>query len=172
MEMLNKVIYLAGPYRAENTWEVLQNIRRAERYALEFWRRGVPVLCPHKNTALYDGAAPDSVWLDGDLIMLVRCDALVLLPGWENSSGTKTEKGRAETAKMPVYEIDPCFTIEDEVDRIVSALGFDRSKTCGCPHCVGLPGNRPGDDECSQYDCWKESNGIKTGCPLLAELRR
>ena len=122
--MINKLIYLAGPYRSDTVYGIRQNIRRAEEIALEFWKRGVPVLSPHKNTALFDGAADDSVWLDGDLIMLARCDVLVLLPGWEKSSGTKTEKGRAETARMPVFEIKDNVrtTLGSQIDRIVSEI--------------------------------------------------
>lgn len=122
--MLNKLIYLAGPYRAPTVWGVRQNIDKAEKYALEFWRRGVPVISPHKNTALFDGAAPDNVWLEGDLIMLVRCDALVLLPGWEDSSGTKAERERAEAVHMPVFAIEEGVrsTTASQIDRIVEAL--------------------------------------------------
>ena len=124
--MLNKLIYLAGPYRAPTVWGIRQNIDKAEKYALEFWKRGVPVISPHKNTALFDGALgiPDSTWLEGDLIMLVRCDALVLLPGWENSSGTKAERARAEGAGMPVFEIKEGVrsTTASQIDRIVEAL--------------------------------------------------
>jgi len=122
--MINKLIYLAGPYRAPTVWGIRQNIRKAEKYALEFWRRGVPVLSPHKNTALFDGAADDRVWLEGDLIMLMRCDALVLLPGWEESSGTQVEKDKAEAEGMPVFFIreDVRQTTASQIDHIVAEL--------------------------------------------------
>ena len=86
-----KVVYISGPYRADTEWEVKENIERAERAALYFWRKGCAVICPHKNTAFFGGAAPDSTWLRGDLELLKRSDAIVLLPGWERSEGAKIE---------------------------------------------------------------------------------
>ncbi len=35
-----KIIFISGPYRGANTWEVEQNVRRAEALALEVWRLG------------------------------------------------------------------------------------------------------------------------------------
>jgi len=123
MKMLNCVVYVAGPYRAPTEREVVENIRRAEAVALEFWKRGVPTICPHMNTRLLGGAAPDEVWLEGDLIMLGRCDALVLVPDWQKSSGTVTERNRAHVARMPVYEIyDGDMPRETQFDKIVADL--------------------------------------------------
>lgn len=57
-----RVAYVIGPYRAGTVRGIVENIRRAEEVALALWRLGFAVICPHKNTALFDGAAPDSVW--------------------------------------------------------------------------------------------------------------
>ena len=74
--MTNKLIYVAGPFRAPNSWEMEQNIRRAEALALEVWKLGLPAICPHANTRFYQGAAPDEVWLEGDIEIMRRCDAV------------------------------------------------------------------------------------------------
>ena len=58
-----KVVYVAGPFRGPNAWEIEENIRRAERLALEVWRLGCACLCPHTNTRFFQGAAPDAVWV-------------------------------------------------------------------------------------------------------------
>lgn len=86
-----KVVYIAGPFRGPNAWEIEQNIRRAEALALEVWKIGAACLCPHTNTRFFQGAADDSVWLDGDLELLARCDAVLLTPDWERSSGARAE---------------------------------------------------------------------------------
>jgi len=99
-----KLIYIAGPYRAESAWDIEQNIRSAEKLALECWRRGVAVICPHTNTRFFQGAAPDDVWLKGDLEMLRRCDAVMLVAGWEQSSGAKVEVALAKELGMLVFE--------------------------------------------------------------------
>jgi hypothetical protein len=86
-----KVAYIAGPYRAPTPHGIVENIRRAEEVALKYWRLGYAVICPHKNTSLLDGAAPDTVWLDGDIEILKRCDVLVAMIGWEKSKGAMAE---------------------------------------------------------------------------------
>jgi hypothetical protein len=86
-----KLAYVAGPYRATTIHQVVKNIRSAEEVALRYWLKGYAVICPHKNTALLDGAAPDEVWLNGDLEILSRCDVIIMAPGWENSRGACAE---------------------------------------------------------------------------------
>lgn len=98
-----KVVYIAGPFRAANQWEQEQNIRRAEGYAFEVWKAGAVALCPHMNTRYWQGALPDQVWLDGDLELLSRCDAIFLVPGWEKSQGTRAELAFAESRNIRVY---------------------------------------------------------------------
>ncbi len=103
-----KVIYIAGPYRADAEWQVVQNIRRAEEAALFVWRCGGVALCPHKNTALFGGACPDDVWLRGDLELLSRCDAVYAIGRWDLSMGALQEVGFAQRKGMPVL-----YTEED-----------------------------------------------------------
>lgn len=67
-----KLIYLAGPFRATTGWGIEQNVRRAEVVALELWKMGVAVLCPHANTRMFHGEAPDELWLEGTMEMLRR----------------------------------------------------------------------------------------------------
>jgi hypothetical protein len=98
-----KLAYVAGPYRASTESGVVQNIRNAEAVAVELWKMGYAVICPHKNTALFGGLAPDEVWLKGDLVMMRRCDLVVLAPGWQKSSGTRDEINDAGEHKIPIF---------------------------------------------------------------------
>lgn len=99
-----KVIYVAGPFRGKDSWEMECNIRRAETLALEVWRLGAAALCPHINTRFFQHTLPDEVWMDGDLEMLRRCDAVLVTPDWERSAGAKTEVAEAKAKKIPVFE--------------------------------------------------------------------
>lgn len=99
-----KVVYVAGPYRAADNWLIEQNIRRSEEMALEIWRLGHVGISPHKLTQHYQYHLPDDVWLKGDLEILSRCDAVILLQGWENSSGTKAEIEFALRERIPVFK--------------------------------------------------------------------
>jgi len=100
-----KLVYIAGQYRANTVHGIVKNIRKAEKVALKYWRKGYAVICPHKNTALFDGSAPDKVWLDGDLEILKRCDIIVMMKGWEKSSGSIAELKLAKELKLEIiYE--------------------------------------------------------------------
>lgn len=99
-----KLVYIAGPFRAHTAWDIEQNIRRAEERSLEVWRRGMAALCPHTNTRFFQGAALDEVWLEGTLEMLRRCDAVLLVPNWRGSSGTRAEITEALRLGIPVFE--------------------------------------------------------------------
>ena len=57
----------------------------------------------HKNTALFGGAAPDSVWLEGDLEMMRRCDAILCTDDWERSAGARDEVKLARELNIPVF---------------------------------------------------------------------
>src|SRR4051794_37208641 len=98
-----KMVFVAGPYRAPDEWEVERNIRRAEALALELWRLGLSVICPYKNTAHFGGAAPDQVWLEGAKEAVRRCDAVVCTPDWERSEGARGEVELANELGMPVF---------------------------------------------------------------------
>lgn len=101
-----KLAYVAGPYRAACEWRVTQNIREAEAVALELWRMGYAVICPHKNTAYFGGAEGllDQTWLDGDLEMIARCDLVVGTPRWRESLGARAEVEFAARRGIKFYE--------------------------------------------------------------------
>lgn len=100
-----KRVYVAGPYTAPRTWQVVQNIRAAEAVALELWRLGFAVFCPHMNAALLTGAPgiPNNIWLKGDLAWLEVSEALVVLPGFSGSPGTRAEIVRARELNIPIF---------------------------------------------------------------------
>jgi hypothetical protein len=100
-----KVIYIAGKYRAKTEWDLIENIRHAEQAAIQLWQQGWSVICPHKNTSHFGGLCEDSVWLDGDLEIMKRCDAVYALKGWEDSIGATIEVDVARQLGMEIiYE--------------------------------------------------------------------
>jgi hypothetical protein len=74
---------------------VWQDIEEAKRVALKYWKQGYAVICPHANTAFFDGSCPDEVWLNGDLEILERVDVVVMMQGWEQSVGATGEYDHA-----------------------------------------------------------------------------
>lgn len=115
-----KLVYVAGPFRGANSWEVENNIRRAETLALEVWRLGAAAICPHTNTRFFQGAALDEVWLSGTLEMLRRCDAVMLTDDWQRSSGARAEAIQAVLRGIPTFtklsDLAEWLTLQVEVD--------------------------------------------------------
>lgn len=101
---MKKVIYIAGPFRGRNAWEIECNIRRAESLAMSVWHLGGAAICPHANTRYFQGLLDDKVWLDGDLAILAKCDAVVLTDNWITSRGAVEEVIFAIEHGIPVFE--------------------------------------------------------------------
>jgi len=97
-----EVIYTAGKYRGK-IHEIYANIQLARYYALQIWQKGHVAICPHLNTMFMDGWCPDEKWLSGDLLILERCDAIFMIPGWEYSQGARTELTFAQDHGLKVY---------------------------------------------------------------------
>ncbi|HVZ89589.1 MAG TPA: DUF1937 family protein [Polyangia bacterium] len=99
-----RVVYVAGRYRAENAWLVAENIRAAERVGYEVASLGLMPLIPHANTAHFDGTMSPEFWLEGTMELLRRCDAIVMVPGWEQSQGAVAERAEAFRLGKQVFD--------------------------------------------------------------------
>ena len=99
-----KIIYTAGPYRGEGWNAVFENICRARTAARKLWVKGWAVICPHANTWFMDGPdIPAMTFIEGDLEIVARCDAIFMLPGWERSEGARLEYLQALKFELPIY---------------------------------------------------------------------
>lgn len=105
-----RLIYVAGPYRADCALKTSRNVSRAEYLAKQVtlsrpdW---FPVI-PHKNTELWDYDAglknvPADYYLSGTLEIMRRCDAVLVTADYRRSVGTIAEIAEAERLGIPVY---------------------------------------------------------------------
>lgn len=124
-----KIIFLSGPYRGEHAWKIRQNINRAEELAWQVWALGAACLCPHLNTANFQGSLEDKVWLEGDLAMLRKCDAVMLTRDWRRSAGASAEREEALRLGLPVFETLADLRAWVERDPVQQSL----------PHVEGAP---------------------------------
>lgn len=99
-----KLVYVAGKFRGPTAWDIEQNIRRAELVGMEVARLGAAPLIPHANTRFFHGTLTDEFWLAATIVMLDRCDAVMLVPQWQDSKGTLAEVERAKQRGLPVFE--------------------------------------------------------------------
>jgi hypothetical protein len=98
-----KVIYVAGPFTAPDSWTREQNVRRAEEVGLLIAQSGAMPMIPHANTRFFEGLQTPEFWYEGTLELLRRCDAVALVDGYASSKGTRAEIKEANDRGMPVF---------------------------------------------------------------------
>jgi hypothetical protein len=87
-----KLLYIAAPYRAKTIVSLQQNIYDAKLMAMYYWNKGYAVICPHLNSANFDGLVPDKEFLAGTKLMLSKCDIIAMHPNWKQSAGCIDEQ--------------------------------------------------------------------------------
>lgn len=105
-----KLIYVSGAYRAPTDEGVEENIARARAVAINLWKTGWAVICPHANSSHMP--VDTATMLEGDMEILKRCDAIYLLYGWGESEGAKSEYSQAVKAGLEIYEGEAVFNKE------------------------------------------------------------
>lgn len=105
-------VYCAGPMTGVPRW----NFDAFADAAAKLRALGYDVVSPHEFD-LADGFDPEAP-VDGftqadlhkamrrDIEAVLAVDAVVLLPGWEKSSGARTESHVASAVGTPVYSLD------------------------------------------------------------------
>ena len=84
------IAYIAGPYSAPFPWK-LRNIWMARRYAKKYWKLGYAVICPHSNSALFDGVVSHDAFIDGDRAIVSVSSVVILIDNWDKSKGAVDE---------------------------------------------------------------------------------
>ena len=97
-------VYIAGPFRGPNRWTVKRNVQVAREWALRVAEAGHVPVCPHAMYEDFDGLLTDRFWLDATMELMRRCDAVVMIPGWEDSAGARGELKEALSLGMPCWE--------------------------------------------------------------------
>lgn len=100
-----KRVYVAGPYNADNVIDVLKNVRTGITSSVEAVKGGLSVFCPFldfhygliSELSLEDYRRNSIEWVKVS-------DAILLLPGWENSAGARDELAEASKYGIPAFE--------------------------------------------------------------------
>jgi hypothetical protein len=114
-----KIVFIAGAYIGDGTFEVIErNIREAEKYAIALADKGIGFFSPHKHTEHFNSGkksiAPEQFYYDLDFYFLMHiADAVLVVPGWESSMGTKKELEWAKEKGMKIFYPKNPTDIED-----------------------------------------------------------
>lgn len=100
------LVYVAGRFSAPTRAGVEANIAKAVDVALSVATAGAFPVTPHANTAHpdFEKLQPYEFWIDGTLELLRRCDAVLMVPGWEESRGARGEREEAQRLGKPVFD--------------------------------------------------------------------
>ena len=103
-----KRIYIAGAYSADNVITILDNIREGMRLATKVLLLGYAPFCPwldfHFQLMLRgDEKLTVEDYYRYSIAWLKVSDAMLLVPGWQSSRGTKTEMEIADKMGIPIY---------------------------------------------------------------------
>ncbi len=86
---------------------------------------------------------PRSSYLRADVVLLLQCDALAVLPGWEASLGAKIEYLLARELGMPVFDSQTLAVLPADLLPGVAVMlsgGRDGSARCIAPHGIEAAG--------------------------------
>jgi uncharacterized protein DUF4406 len=99
-----KLIYVAGPFSAPTRAGVEENIARAAEAGVEVAKLGACPWVPHANTAhpAYETVQPYQFWIDATELQRQKCDAILMIAGWQGSSGARKEHAAALVRGQPV----------------------------------------------------------------------
>lgn len=99
------VAFISGKYSGTPE-EIDQNIAHAREAAELLWLNGWAAICPHLNTAHFEGSDVD--FYAGYLRMIDRLlpgtDIIYALKNWEDSTGARLEVNRARERGIEVIE--------------------------------------------------------------------
>ena len=108
-----KVIYLASPYRSspqfgyKSEFGLFSNWMSAHEISRRIWKLGAACISPVSNTFCFSGQdIQDEIFIEGDLEIISRCDAVLLNDNWQTSKGCTAEMEFAEANNIKVFALD------------------------------------------------------------------
>ncbi len=104
--MKKKLVYIAGKLKAPTPSEYLKNVHFMINTAEKVRALGFNVITPCNDmlNGIVCGLLDPENYIENDLAILERCDAVFLCRGWESSYGVGLEIDRANEKNIPVFE--------------------------------------------------------------------
>ena len=97
--------FVSGAYSGSAD-EIEENIIKARVVISDVLKAGWVPVCPNVFWSPFADTQDYEFWLEAALALLETSDILVLVPGWESSSGVKREIKRARELGIPIVNSD------------------------------------------------------------------
>jgi len=108
---MKKKIYVAGAIESNSIITSLENLRRGQRSSFLIMQMGFIPFCPFIDFLFFFQVRPENnekitkeMIQEYSMEWLKVCDAVYLVPGWEESEGTQKEIRVADELGIPVIE--------------------------------------------------------------------
>lgn len=129
-----KLIYIAGKYTASSRCAIMANIQAAREAAAQVALMGAFPVTPHLLGHGLEDAGDEQFWYDGTLELMLRCDAVYLVPGWDQSKGAREELARAKEKGLPFFVSESALAcyLGARLPYALSELTFSQEERCKC----------------------------------------
>ncbi len=120
-------VYISGQISGLPIEEVKEKFSSVEAQLIA---QGYEVVSPLKNGLPWN--APWELHIAMDIVLLMGCDTIYLLTGWDNSRGATLEKNFAElTKKKIIYEAAPAYAeIKQAITEVMGVSFADITGSC------------------------------------------
>ena len=133
-----KIAYISGPFVGDGTKEsIKKNIEKAREYANALASKRVGVFCSHihdLDPTIQDLTERQRYFYELDSEFLIKSDAVVFIPGWEDSFGGRLEKKIADELGLPQFfpkspenttEIEKWYFQEESKEDVKKSVNWD-----------------------------------------------
>lgn len=133
-----KRVYVAGPMSATNILTMLDNISQGIKAGATLIKAGYSPFVPHLDIAFklqngQDFDVPVQTYYDYTIEWLPVSDMMLVLPGWEDSVGTRKEIERAKELNIPIYySLEDLFIAEstNDIKDLLESCLFETTDVC------------------------------------------
>jgi hypothetical protein len=106
-----KIVYIAEPlttgWDGKDREHIARRIKDAETYGVVLANAGIGFFCPHAHTAFHHekgSVVPEDYYYElGGEFLKRSADAVLAMPGWENSVGAKFEVELGIKNNLPIF---------------------------------------------------------------------
>ena len=100
------VVYVSGKYSGKTDEEAKLNIQKAKEAGQKLWELGYTAVVPHLNTFGFDNESKCRYndYVNGDLELLKRCNCLLMLDNWSDSTKARIERLEAIRHAIRTFE--------------------------------------------------------------------